>query len=273
MASAAVTVRRTTLRRDPWWIEPLLIGILFAVFVVYSAYAGLANGNYFVDPYLSPFYSPCITANCQHLTFGPLIGSWWNFAPAIFIVGFPLTFRLTCYYYRKAYYRSYFQAPAACAVPDARARYGGETKAPFIWQNIHRYTWYPAVLLVFILSYDAILAYDFPTKGGGHALGIGLGSLLMTANVLLIALYTFGCHFCRYLVGGRLDRFHLRPLAYRLFSLVSRLNARHGNFAILSLISVGLTDLYIRVLSLGWIGDPAFITGQGFVIRTAEVVK
>ncbi len=261
MATAALPIRRKTLRRDAWWIEPSLLFVLFTVFVVYSFFAGIANANYFSDPYLSPFYSPCITANCAHLTFGPIIGTWWNLAPAIWIVGFPLMFRLTCYYYRKAYYRAFFWSPAACTVPDVRATYGGETKIPFVWQNIHRFTWYPAVILVFILTYDAVLSYWFPTASGGHAFGIGLGSLLMTVNVALIALYTFSCHFCRYLVGGRHDRFHLRPLAYRLFSVTSRLNGRHGSHAILSLISVGLTDLYIRLLSMGVISDPRIVFG------------
>ena len=267
MATTTIATKRTTLRRDPWWIEPAFFFLLFAVFVVYSFFAGIANANYWVDPYLSPFYSPCITANCEHLTFGPIVGTWWNLAPAMWIVGFPLTFRLTCYYYRKAYYRSYFWSPAACTVPDARARYSGETGLPFVWQNIHRWTWYPAVALVFILGFDAVQAFWFPTASGGHAFGIGLGSLLMAVNVALIGLYTFSCHFCRYLVGGRHDRFHLRPVAYRLYSLVSRLNVRHGTYAIASLVSVGLTDLYVRLLAMGVIADPAFILGQGFVIR------
>jgi hypothetical protein len=81
----------------------------------------------------------------------------------------------------------------------------------------------------------------------------------MTANVVLIALYTFSCHFCRYLVGGRFDRFHMRPVALRLFQAVSWLNGRHGNYAIWSLISVGLTDLYIRLLSMGVIADPRIV--------------
>ncbi|HEV8642479.1 MAG TPA: hypothetical protein VGV13_15410 [Methylomirabilota bacterium] len=261
MATTALPARQRTLRRDLWWLEPAWLFALFSLFVVYSFFAGIANADYFVDPYLSPFYSPCITANCAHLTVGPIVGSWWNLAPAIWIVGFPLTFRLTCYYYRKAYYRAFFWAPAACAVPDARAKYGGETRIPFIWQNIHRFTWYPAVLLVFILGYDAVLAFRFPTASGGYAFGIGLGSLLMTANVVLIALYTFSCHFCRYLVGGRFDRFHLRPVALRLFQAVSWLNGRHGNYAILSLLSVGLTDLYIRLLSMGVVSDPRIVFG------------
>jgi hypothetical protein len=270
MATSALPVRQTTLRRDVWWLEPASIFVLFTAFVVYSVYAGLANANYYYDPYLSPFYSPCISANCAHLTFGSaIIGTWWNFAPAIFIVGFPLSFRLTCYYYRKAYYRAFFWAPAACAVPDARAKYGGETKVPFVWQNIHRWTWYPAVIIATILTYDALLAFRMPTAPGAHTytFGIGLGTVLMTANVILILLYTFSCHFCRYLVGGRLDRLWGRPVSLALWRAVSALNMRHGQYAILSLISVGVVELYIRTLAMGWLRDPAFILGQGFVLR------
>jgi len=261
MAATALPAKRGILRRDIWWLEPAALFVLFSVFVVYSFFAGIANAYYYADPYLSPFYSPCLTANCEHLTLGvPVIGDWWSFAPAIWVVGFPLSFRLTCYYYRKAYYRSFFWSPAACAVPDARARYGGETGFPFIVQNIHRYTWYFAVIFVVILSYDAILAYRFPTATG-HAFGIGLGSLLMTVNVLLIAVYTFSCHACRYLLGGYNDRFHGKRIAYRLWSLISRLNVSHGRYAILSLLSVGLVDLYIRLLSMGVISDPRIVFG------------
>ncbi len=254
--------RRRTLRRDLWWLEPTLIFVFFTVFVIYAVYAGLIGNNYYKAPYLSPFYSPCVTANCEHLTFGvPLIGKWWNFAPAIWIVGFPLLFRFTCYYYRKAYYRSFFWSPAACTVPDARATYAGETKFPFILQNIHRYTWYVGVLLVIILSYDAILAFRFPTAGGGYAFGIGLGTVIMVVNVVLIALYTFSCHACRYLVGGRHDRMHGRPVQYALWKLVSILNVRHGTYALLSLTSVGLVDLYVRLYAAGIINDPHWILG------------
>lgn len=262
MATTAVPVRQRILRRDLWWVEPALIFILFSVFVVYSFFAGIANAHYYADPYLSPFYSPCLTANCAHLTFGvPVIGDWWGFAPAIWIVGFPLSFRVTCYYYRKAYYRAFFWSPAACSVPDARAKYGGETGFPFIIQNIHRYTWYAAAVFVVILSYDVVLAFRFPTASGGHAFGIGLGTVLMATNVVLIALYTFSCHACRYLLGGYNDRFHGRPIAYRLWSLMSALNIRHGVYALASLVSVGLVDLYIRLVSMGVIVDPRIVFG------------
>lgn len=242
-------------RRDVWWVEPLAIATVLGAFAVYSFFAGIANEHYYVAPYLSPFYSPCITANCEHLTFGiPIIGQWWNFAPAIWIVGFPLGFRATCYYYRRSYYRAFFFAPPACAVPDARRRYSGETRFPFILQNIHRYFFYAAVAFVFILAFDALLAFRFP-----EGFGVGLGSLIMATNVGLLALYTFGCHSCRYWAGGYVDQFHKAPIRYRLWSAVNRLNTRHGLFAWLSLFSVALTDLYIRLLSVGFISDPRIV--------------
>ncbi|MGH2500205.1 MAG: hypothetical protein ACRDF0_08980 [Candidatus Limnocylindria bacterium] len=242
-------------RRDLWWLEPLAIVVVLGVFVAYSTWAGLQNAHYYVAPYLSPLYSPCISANCAHLTFGAaLVGEWWRFSPAIFIVGFPLGFRLTCYYYRRSYYRAFFWAPPACAVPDVRRAYSGETRLPLVLQNVHRYFFYSAVAILAVLGYDAILGFGFP-----DGFGVGLGSLIMVANVVLIGLYTFSCHSCRYLCGGYLDRFRGAPLRYRLWSAVNRLNVRHGLFAWLSLFSVGLADLYIRLVSLGVIADVRFL--------------
>ncbi|MGH2377628.1 MAG: hypothetical protein ACRDGT_04065 [Candidatus Limnocylindria bacterium] len=260
MAAGTLSLRQRVMRRDVWWLEPLVIAGVLGTFVVYSTFAALANAHYYVAPYLSPLYSPCISANCAHLTFGvPVIGEWWNLAPAIWILGFPLAFRATCYYYRRSYYRAFFLAPPACAVPDVRSSYGGETKFPFVLQNIHRYAWYAAVVFIFILSYDALLAFTFPTASG-VAFGVGLGTVMMTTNVVLLALYTFSCHSCRHLCGGFLDRFQGRPFWYRLWSGVTRLNARHGLFAWLSLFGVALTDLYIRLLSMGVIpSDPRIL--------------
>ena len=81
----------------------------------------------------------------------------------------------------------------------------------------------------------------------------------MTVNIALIGLYTFGCHSCRYLCGGYLDRFKGAPIRYRLWNWANRLNTRHALFAWMSLFSVGFTDLYIRMLSMGWIVDPRIV--------------
>ena len=55
-------------------------------------------------------------------------------------------FRLTCYYYRKAYYRAFWRAPAACAVREPHAKYTGETRFPLILQNVHRYFFWIALV-------------------------------------------------------------------------------------------------------------------------------
>ncbi len=255
MATAAIATRPRTLRRDLWWAEPALVVGGFTLFIIYSLWSGLQTGGYYSDPYLSPYFSPCISANCAYLTFGvALVGSWYTLAPAGWVVFFPLVFRATCYFFRRTYYRSYFQMPPACAVRDLPAKYSGETTFPLILQNIHRYTWYIAVVIFFILAWDALIAYRFPTGWG-----IGLGSVLLTVEAAFIGLYTFSCHSCRYLCGGYLDRFHGKPIRYRLWSAVNRLNVRHGLFFWVSLSFVVITDVYIRLLSAGVISDPRIV--------------
>ena len=244
-----------TLRTDAWWLLPAVVVVVLGAFIVYSTWAALQNAHYFAAPYLSPFYSPCLSKSCLHLTFGrglsdisvPIIGI---VSPAFLILGGPGLFRLTCYYYRKAYYRSFWLAPPACGVRDAHARYSGESRFPAILQNLHRYAWYVAVIFIVLLTWDAILAFRFPD--GIH---MGVGTVIMWINVLFLAGYTFSCHSCRHLCGGSVNVFSKAPARYGLWRFITRLNERHPLFAWLSLFSVGLTDLYIRLLSMGVIRD------------------
>ncbi|MDQ6694702.1 MAG: succinate dehydrogenase [Chloroflexota bacterium] len=234
-------------RSDMWWIRPVLTVIVLGAFVVYSTFRAFQNQYYEVGPYLSPFYSPLVPLGWS--IFG------WNISPAIYILVFPLSFRLTCYYYRLAYYRAFFWDPPACAVPEpsARKRYTGERRFPFVLQNIHRYAFYAAVIFIFILAYDAIQAFFF--ADGFH---VGVGSLLLTANVVLISLYTFSCHSFRHLVGGRVNCYSCTlgsRTRYGVWKQVSFLNGRHALFAWSSLISVGLVDLYVMLVSSGTITD------------------
>ena len=245
--------RLTTERIDRWWSEPLLIVTVLTGFGIYALWAALQNGFYYFAPYLAPFYSPCLAQNCEHPTL-PLIGSWWNLSPAFLVLGIPLGFRVTCYYYRKSYYRSFFWSPPACAVPDARARFGGETVFPFLLQNIHRYFFWLALVILAFLWWDALLAFRFPS-----GFGVGLGSLVLLANVVLLSLYTFSCHSCRHLCGGYLDTFARSPLRFRVWRTVTRLNIRHGLFAWLSLFSVIAADLFVRLLATGVIQDVRFV--------------
>ena len=232
-----------------WWLQPLIVVLVLGSFSIYALWAALQNAHYYAPPYLSPFYSPCLAANCEHPTL-PIIGSWWNLSPAFLVLWAPLGFRVSCYYYRRAYYRAFFLSPPACAVPDAPRHYTGETRFPFLLQNAHRYFFWISIVVLVFLWWDAILAYRFPT-----GFGIGIGSLVLLTNVTLLTLYTFSCHSCRYLIGGYLDRFHTAPIRYRLWRVASRLNARHSLIAWVSLIGVALADLYVRLVSSGIITD------------------
>ncbi|HEY7462452.1 MAG TPA: succinate dehydrogenase [Gemmatimonadota bacterium] len=257
---AAVSPRLgATSRRDAWWLQPLLVALGLGLYGVYSTWAAFVNANYEWTPpggslpvYLSPFYSPL---------FKP---SWWPLSPALLILWAPLGFRATCYYYRKAYYRAYFLDPAACAVGEARGHsYRGETAFPFILQNAHRYFMYLAVVLIGILAYDAFLSFTrWPRADGSLGFGIGLGSLILLANVVLLAGYTFGCHSLRHVVGGNLDCFSCGALGgvrYDLWRGLSALNQRHMLWAWISLVGVGFTDFYIRMVASGAWTDPRLL--------------
>ena len=181
--------------------------------------------------YLTPFYSPCVSGECA-----PGVGHAW--APgsrqvppiipfALVSLPFLLGFRLTCYYYRKAYYRAFWLSPAACAVREPHATYTGETRFPLILQNLHRYFFYVALLISILNTYDVIQAF----RGPAAASGLGLGTLIMLVNVVLLWAYTLSCHSCRHITGGRLKHFSKHPVRYRTWTQVSKLNARHMQLA------------------------------------------
>lgn len=238
-----------TLRADAWWLEPMLVVLMLGTFAVYATWAAAQNAHYYVAPYLSPFYSPCLAQNCLHVSV-PLVGSWWNLSPAFLILWAPGGFRVTCYYYRKAYYRSFFGWPPGCAVRDRTRRYTGETRFPFTLQNLHRYFFWLSIPILAFLWWDAILAFRFP-----DGFGMGVGTLVLIVNAALLSLYSVSCHSCRHLCGGSADVFSKTPQRYGVWKIVTRLNERHMLYAWISLVWVGLTDLYVRLLSMGAIQD------------------
>ncbi|HET9500403.1 MAG TPA: hypothetical protein VFO98_09085 [Marmoricola sp.] len=244
-----------TLRTDAWWLYPLTTFVIFSAFVVYATWRAFADSNYYAAPYLSPFYSPCL-GDCVEGSsdFGqPFAG--FPLSAALIILIFPLGFRLTCYYYRKAYFRSFWLAPPACAVAEPHASYSGESRLPLILNNTHRWFWYAAVLVALVLSYDTVLAFRDEDGDWGH---MGLGTLIFLANIVLIWLYTLSCHSCRHIVGGRLRHFSKHPVRYRLWTWVSQQNEHHAAYAWASLFSVAIADLYVYLLATGAFSDPRF---------------
>jgi len=239
-----------TARTDGWWVEPLLVFLGFAAFIVYSTWAGLQNAYYLYTgngaDYLSPMYSPLL------MTQAP---SWWPvflpFSAAMLILWAPGGFRLTCYYYRGAYYKAFWADPPSCAVGEPRKTYWGEKSFPLILQNVHRYFLYLALIFIVILSYDAIRAMWFTGADGVKHFGIGIGTLVMIVNPILLGCYTLGCHSLRHLVGGRLDILSKSPARKKTYDCVSCLNRRHMMWAWFSLFWVGFTDIYIRMCAMG----------------------
>jgi hypothetical protein len=238
-----------TQRRDAWWLQPLVVFIILGGFVVYATWAAFQNAHYTYGPYLSPFYSPEIFGDSPHSWFGPKPGWWPGFAPfspALLILPFPGLFRFTCYYYRGAYYKAFWADPPNCAVGEPRKGYIGERAFPLIMQNIHRYFLYIAVLFLFFLSHDVWKATQF-----ADGFGIGVGTLVLATNTVLLSCYTLGCHSFRHAVGGFLDQLSRHPVRKKAYDCSSCLNRWHMKWAWMSLIGVAFADLYVRLCSMG----------------------
>nr|WP_240958941.1 hypothetical protein [Rhodococcus sp. HNM0563] len=247
------------MRTDRWWKSPLLTALGLLVFVVYATIRSFVRSAYYVEDYhyLTPFYSPCVSDSCvegaRH--FGTWVGELPMWIPLAFLsLPFLLGFRLTCYYYRKAYYRSFWLAPAACAVAEPHARYTGETRLPLILQNAHRYFFYAGVVVSLINTYDMVVAFRSPS-----GFGFGLGNVILLINVILLWGYTVSCHSCRHVTGGRLKHFSKHPVRYRIWTFVSKLNTRHMQFAWITLGTLMITDFYIMLVASGTISDLRFV--------------
>jgi hypothetical protein len=259
-APGRARIPERTLRTDRWWLSPLLTTLGLATFVVYATVRAFMRNWYWVNDYhyLTPFSSPCVSASCAEGSthFGVWFGELPGWIPLGFLaLPFLLGFRLTCYYYRKAYYRSVWQSPTACAVAEPHAKYSGETKFPLILQNVHRYFFYVAAVVSLINTYDAIVAFHSPDGG----FGLGLGNIILLGNVIMLWAYTLSCHSCRHIAGGRLKHFSAHPVRYKAWTFISKLNVRHMQLAWTTLGTLMLTDLYVMLVASGAISDLRFV--------------
>jgi uncharacterized membrane protein (DUF485 family) len=232
-------------RKLPWWVGPITVTVVLIAFGIYSLYIALFARETGYQYLLSPFYSPEVGTPYAWLS------------PAVFVLWIPLGFRATCYYYRKAYYRAFFWDPPACSSKAQEREPRGESyrgeRAVFVLNNAHRYFLYGSIVVIAFLWYEAAVAF-FP----GGAFGITVGSLVLLTNIVLLSLYTFSCHSFRHLVGGNQDCYScVKGGEFRrnVYNKVSIINGRHALWAWLSLFSVALADVYIRMLLAGWITD------------------
>jgi hypothetical protein len=258
-AKTRAQISERTLRKDDWKRAPRITAVLLTIWVAYATVHVFLGRWYWVPQYhyLTPFYSPCVSGSCAPGSSS--LGTWFGKVPpiipyAIVSLPFVLGFRLTCYYYRRAYYRSFWRAPAACAVREPHASYTGETRFPLILQNLHRFFFYLVILVSLLNTWDLIQAF----RGPDGDFGLGLGTLIMLANVVLLWGYTVSCHSCRHITGGRLKNFSKHPVRYWIWTQVSKLNARHMQLAWTTLGTLMLTDLYIWLVAAGAFSDLRF---------------
>ena len=254
----------STQRVDRWWVAPVTTAIGLALFFGYLTFRAFDATYVWYDPYISPTVAPPL--------FTPVSGypgsvpvenawlgafpSWWPAflpqSPAFFIPALAIAFRVTCYYYRGAYYKAFALTPPNCSVRGVSGQYRGETWL-LLFQNLHRYTLYGAVFLLACLWWEGFAAFF---RDGQF--GVGVGTVVMLVNAGLLTGYTFGCHSWRHLIGGRLDCFacdgKMSP-RYGLWKRSTWLNERHMLFAWVSLVWVAFTDLYIYLVSSGTIQD------------------
>lgn len=250
-----------TERRDAWWVEPLLTILVLSGFGVYATFRAVyamdyelghgARVNQILTDHaylLSPFFSPLILL--------PGMPAW--FSPAFLILWAPGGFRLTCYYYRKAYYRAFFGDPRGCAVRERQGgRYMGETGL-FLFQNLHRFFLYIALIFILLLAIDVVHACIWPTEAGSFTFGVSVGTLVLAVNVVLLSLYTFSCHSLRHLIGGNIDCFSCVAFGqtrYKLWKGASKLNSKHMLWAWCSLFTVGFADFYVWMVASQTITD------------------
>jgi hypothetical protein len=248
-----------TRRTDRWWVGPSVTFVVFSAWLIYFFTVAALGSHWAAGPYISPFYLGYAHPE-NHELMGPgnaLFGLWpdaWPawLSPALFVGGLPGMFRLSCYYYRKAYYRAFFGTPPACAVGPRPENYQGETRLLII-QNLHRYTLYIAILLLPFLALDVFNGMRWEGRWG-----IGVGTILLLVNLILLSGYTLGCHAWRHLVGGKLNCFSCDGASearHGAWSATTWLNQRHQEFAWASLLWIAGTDLYIRLVSMGVIPD------------------
>ena len=254
-----------TTRVDKWWLTPTATAIGLVFFFGYLTLRAFNPVYVWFEPYISPTVAPPVftpavgypgSVPVDHAWFGAF-PSWWPAflpqSPAFFIPALAIAFRMTCYYYRGAYYKAFAMHPPSCAVVGRQAGgYRGETKL-LIFQNLHRYTLYGAILLLGFLWWEALAAFFLHGR-----FGIGVGTVVMVINAALLTGYTFGCHSWRHLVGGNMDCFTCDGVVSKRYTIwrgSSWLNDRHMRFAWISLVWVAFTDFYIYLVSSGAIRD------------------
>ncbi len=253
MTTVAPPPRRlgATMRRDLWWVQPVLIVTALTLFGIYTLVRVILNKDYVITAdgahLQSPFFSPDLPSDLlvQH---EPAVGVPGALGPAR-AADHAVTTTASRTTARSSWRRPRARSPAWRGA-STRAR----REFPLVLNNLHRIFFYFAAIVVGFLWYDAIrgLFYD-------GTFGIGLGNGIMFVNVICLSAFTFGCNSWRHIIGGKMNCFSCSASAktrHGAWQKVSILNGRHMQWAWISMFTVWGADLYIWLVSAGVFNDP-----------------
>lgn len=175
------------------------------------------------------------------------------YSPTLAVIPLIAVFRLSCYAYRKDYYRHVFKHPLGCQSSDRldeeKRTYKGETGF-FSLNNFHRYFLYIAIAILPFFYYDIYISMVYYS---GYVT-LRLGTVILIINALLLTTWTFSCHAFRHITGGYIDCYACKTGGRgikKFYNGQSYLNLHHEQLAFVSLLFVVAVDLYIRGLMYG----------------------
>ena len=247
-----------TNRIDNWLRQPMAMALGLTAAMLYTAwrlflYPESIHYELEGSTVMSPIFSPNIL---EWDLFGL---KEWDHPPwvnaAVLVLWIPFGFRGTCYYMRRVYYRTFFASPTACWVDEPEINkklgYKGE-KRLFIFNNLHRYFLYAAMIILVIKWWDVTHTLQFD-----DGYGMSIGTLVMGIEAFLLTMYVTSCHALRHLAGGALDRWTtgISKIRGKLFGRISLLNRSHGFWFWTSLIFVFFGDLWVLAVCEGYLSD------------------
>ena len=250
-----------TNRIDNWLNKPIAMGLGLTAAMLYTAWRLFLfpeSISYELEgsKVMSPIFSPNVL---EWELFGLKewgetdAPSWVN--AAVLVLWIPFGFRGTCYYMRRVYYRTFFASPVACWVDEPEINkklgYKGE-KRLFIFNNLHRYFLYAAMIILVIKWWDVTHTLHFE-----EGWGFSFGTFIMGTEAFLLTMYVTSCHALRHLAGGSLDRWvsGISALRGKLFKQISVFNRSHGFWFWTSLVFVFLGDLWVLAVADGRFND------------------
>ena len=201
-----------TMRRDAWWVQPAVVFLVLSSFIVYATWAAFQGDHYSLRARTSRRSTRRSSAATRRTRwFGPK-PAWWPVVAAVLAgpahPAGPGRLPGHLLLLPRRLLQGVLGRPARLRGRRAAQELLGRGLVPA--HPAER----PPLLPV---RRAALPAWSWPTTSGRRcgspirppdrsSFGVGVGTLVLAVNVVLLGGYTLGCHSLRHLVGGCLDR-------------------------------------------------------------------